>query len=467
MLPIPSILRNLAVFASGEIGARCLGFFATALLTRRLGPESFGIIGFATAISGYLALAVNGGLNEVGGREVARRPEAAPEIYAGVLKIRIVIGSVAVCLLALISVLLPITPTTRVVVVLCGLSFFSLAADPTWVFRAIEHPLAAAPQVIAQMAYLAGVVFLVHDPGDVIRVPLVVFGGELAAAVIVGAPLLFKGLPKATWAFGRSLLRHARFLGAGRVLRTVVITFDVVLLGFLAQPVDLGLYTAAYRFCFLLMAIAVAVNAAYLPLFTRAAAEAPTRFRREVSAALSTSLIIGAPLVTGSIVIARPLLRLLFGPAFEAGAPAFMLLVAGMGFFFVHSLLANVFLVIHQTRAQAGIYAIAATANVLANVVLIPRYGIVGAATTTLFAEGLTAVLGLIILRRLGVWLNLLPLVIPGAAAALMAVMLLVIAPNWPVPAQVVIGGLLYASTLAAVVAVRKRMRSTEFRWTI
>jgi len=133
----------------------------------------------------------------------------------------------------------------------------------------------------------------------------------------------------------------------------------------------------------------------------------------------------------------------------------------------VHSLLANVFLVIHQTRAQAGIYAIAATANVLANVVLIPRYGIVGAATTTLFAEGLTAVLGLIILRRLGVWLNLLPLVIPGAAAALMAVMLLVIAPNWPVPAQVVIGGLLYASTLAAVVAVRKRMRSTEFRWTI
>jgi O-antigen/teichoic acid export membrane protein len=456
----PTIVRNIAAIASGEITARLVAFAATALLTRRLGPEGFGIVGFATAIAGYLTLAVNSGLNEVGGREVARDSGSAHAIYAGVLTIRLAIAAAALGVLGVVSVLLPLEPQVRLVVFLSGLSFVSLAADPSWVYRGLERPVGAAAQVLAQLLYVAGVATLVHDPSDVTRVPVAQFGGEIVAALVFGLPLLGWRWPGAAWALGRRLLASAGFLTASRVLRTLILTFDVVFLGFTVAAADVGLYTAAYRFCFLLMAIGGAVNAGYLPSFTRAAAEGPTAVRDLLSEALRTSLMIGAPLVAGSIAIAGPLLGLLFGRAFEPGAPAFMLLLVSIGCYFVHGVLGNVFLVMHRTRLQAGVYGVAAVLNVVMNLVAIPRYGIVGAAAATLVAEGTIVVLGLVAMRRLGVAPAVRPLIAPVVAAALMAGTLLVMGSGWPILARILAGVVLYGVALGPLLTGRPFERS-------
>jgi len=193
------------------------------------------------------------------------------------------------------------------VVFLSGLSFLSLAADPTWVYKGLERGVsAAAAQVLAQLLYVVAVAALVQTPEDVLRVPVAQFAGEFAAAaaLLFGLPLLGWRWPRAAWGLGRRLLVSAGFLTASRVLRTLIVTFDVVLLGFMVAASEVGLYTAAYRFCFLLMAIAGAVSAAYLPAFTRVAAEGAEALRDQLSEALRMSLLIGAPLVAGSMVIA-------------------------------------------------------------------------------------------------------------------------------------------------------------------
>lgn len=446
----PTIVRNIAAIASGEVTARLVAFAATALLTRRLGPEGFGIVGFATAIAGYLTLAVNSGLNEVGGREVARDPGSARTVYAGVLTIRLAIAAAALLVLGVVSVLLPLEPRVRLVVFLSGLSFVSLAADPSWVYRGLERPVGAAAQVLAQLLYVAGVATLVHDPSDVTRVPVAQFGGEIVAALVFGLPLLGWRWPGTAWALGRRLLASAGFLTASRVLRTLILTFDVVFLGFTVAAADVGLYTAAYRFCFLLMAIGGAVNAGYLPSFTRAAAEGPAAVRDLLSDALRTSLLIGAPLVAGSIAIAGPLLGLLFGRAFESGAPAFMLLLVSIGFYFVHGVLSNVFLVMHRTGLQAVLYGVAAALNVVTNLVAIPRYGIVGAAAATALAEATVVVLGFIAMRRLDVTPALRPLVAPVASAILMTILVVVVGQHWPMAIRIALGAVWYAVGVAA-----------------
>lgn len=459
-LRLPAIVLNVFALAGGEVTARLVAFVATALLTRRLGPEAFGILGFATAIAGYLTLAVNSGLNEVGGREVARDPGSAQAIYAGVLSIRLVLAAAALCVLGVVSVLLPLEPRVRLVVFLSGLSFISLAADPSWVYRGLERPVGAAPQVLAQFLYVAGVATLVHDPSDVTRVPVAQFGGEIVAALVFGLPLLGWRWPGTAWALGRRLLASAGFLTASRVLRTLILTFDVVFLGFTVAAAHVGLYTAAYRFCFLLMAVAGAVNAAYLPSFARAATRGPESVRDALSNALHMSVMIGAPLVAGSIAIAAPLLGLLFGGAFEPGAPAFILLLVSIGCFFVHSVLSNAFLVLHRTGLQAGVYGVAAAVNVVANLVAIPRYGIVGAAAATALGEGTIVVLGFIAMRRLGVAPAVRPLVAPVAAAALMAGTLVVMGSGWSILARILTGVVLYGVALGPILTGKPFERS-------
>ena len=457
--PPPVIIGNIGALAGGEVTARLIALAATALLARRLGPEAFGIIGFATAITGYFTLAVNSGLNEVGGREVARDPTRASLVYAGVLTIRLALAAAALLVLAGVSVLLPLEPQVRLVVLLSGLSFVSLAFDPSWVYRGLERPTGALGQVLAQLLYVAGVATLVHDPGDVIHVPLAQFAGEALAALTFGLPLLAWPWPAAAWSLGRRLLASAGFVTAGRVLRLLILTFGVVMLGFTVAASELGLYTAAYRVCFLLMAIAGAVQFAYLPSFTRAAAEGPHAVRAQLSDALRTSLLIGAPLVGGSIAIAAPLLGLLFGRAFEPGAPAFVLLLVSIGCFFVHSVMSNAYLVLHRTGLQAGVYGVAATLNVVANLLAIPRYGIVGAAAATALAEGSVVVLSLVAMRRLQVAPAVSPLVSPIGGAILMTILVVLVGQAWTLPARIAFGGLCYGGSVAAIWAVQGAWR--------
>lgn len=446
-----ALLRGVATLAGGEILARAVAFIATAVLARRLGPEAFGIVGFAAAVCGYLTLAVNSGMNDIGAREVARAPERAGHIYASITTIRLILAAFALALLALLAWLLPKPAVVRAVVLLSGLSFFSYALDPIWALKGLERPaLAGFGLVLAQGIYAVSVVVAVGGPADVTAVPVLQFAGEFGAALLLGFLLLRGARPSIAIADGMRLLRSSAYLGVAKVLRTITITFDVVMLGLLATERQVGLYSAAYRFTFLLMSIAAALSAAYLPSYARAFSGESAPFRRLVETSLVTSAAVGAPLVAGAVVMARPLLTLLFGVDYAEASTAFRLLALSVGLIFFHWSLSNLLVASHRTRLQAKIHATAAAVNIVLNFVLIPRYGIVGAATATLIAEIVVAVCGVVILRQMKV-LPPVRLALPPLAAAAVMAGAVRIAGGMPVPARVTLGGVVYIALLAAL----------------
>lgn len=90
------------------------------------------------------------------------------------------------------------------------------------------------------------------------------------------------------------------------------------------------------------------------------------------------------------------------------------------------------------------------------NLVAIPQYGIVGAATATALAEGTIMVLALVAMGRLGVHPALRPLITPTAAAAIMAAILLVAGREWALPVQIAGGAALYAAAFATLHMTRR-----------
>lgn len=459
----PNVLGGIVTLASGEILARLVAFVGTALLTRRLGPEGFGTLGFATALCGYLALAVNAGLGEVGAREVARNRHRAGALYVAVVAARLALASGALVLLVGLCVALPKPDTVRLVVLLTGLSFVSLAIDATWVYKGLERPgVAAVGQLLAQVVYVVSVGILVTTPDHVTRVPLVLFAGELVAGLLLGGSLLAWHWPTFNWNESRTLLTSAGYLSAARVARTIIITFDVVFLGFVVTSTEVGWYTASYRLGFLLMAIAGAISTAYLPQLARAATKGTDSIQSITRSALSVSLALGAPLTIGAAITARPLLRELFGVAFEPAAPAFALLALSMGFFFVHSVLSNVLLVTHDTKALARIYIAAAIFTIILDLVAIPYHGIVGAAYVSACAEGLIVAFAWARVRRLGISIELLPLVSPVIGASLMGAALWLTMAQIGLIGQIAFGGAIYTAVIGLFVAARRsssRMR--------
>ncbi|MDQ3080743.1 MAG: hypothetical protein M3R07_00845 [Gemmatimonadota bacterium] len=119
--PIPPVrgpLSNFIALGTGEVIARAAGFIATALLARRLGVESFRVLGFATATIAYSGLALTGGFGVITAREVARRPEDAARIAADATAVRFLLAVCGVAVVIVVSLYFVESPLRQTVLLL-------------------------------------------------------------------------------------------------------------------------------------------------------------------------------------------------------------------------------------------------------------------------------------------------------------------------------------------------------------
>ena len=443
-------LFNLVSLGSGEIVARAAGFVATAIVARRLGADAFGLLGFAAAAVGYFGVALTAGFSDIAASEVARRPSAARRLAADATVVRLSIAICGIGVLTVAALVLVGSPVTRTVLLLTSMSLVPLALDTTWAYRGLgRNHMSAIGLVTAQVVYLGGILLLVRDPTHLYRVPVVLFVGEMLAAGLLFALLFGTTISRPSLSSGLEILRRSGFSTIARLLRAVIVTFDVILLGILATSRDVGLYTAAYRICFLAATIAVATHAVFLPAITHAAegGEVPISgvLRRSVS--LTGTVMI--PIVAGGVALAGPLLLLFFGPDYADGTRAFQLLLLSIGLLSLHGTTHNVFLALHRTKQEAGIFAGGAVLNIILNLVLIPRYGLAGAAISTVSAEMLIVLASAWALFALGVRPQLEGLIRPLFASTAMVALLLLLSGRASVPLLVTAGAALYAGILA------------------
>jgi O-antigen/teichoic acid export membrane protein len=447
--PSRRLLGNVISLGSGEIAARAVAFVGTAYVSRQLGPAGFGTIGFATALCGYLSIAVSAGFGDVGAREIARRPREVSVIAASVMLVRVLMACLAFGVLALIVPWLHESATVKAVVLLTGLSFFSLALDTGWVFKGLErNALVGMAIVAAQLVYVAVVLAAVSGPASVRIVPVARFVGELGAAGLLAIPLLKLGHFAVHLREGLRILKASGFLTFSRLLRTLIFTFDVVMIGVVLNKNAVGYYTAAYNLCFLLVAVATSVSVAFLPMLSRAAAHGAGELKAAADRSMELAAAIGAPLVAGTVVLAEPILHFINGPGYEPGAAALAVLALSIGCIFLSNTVHNVLLACDRLHAEMWTIAAAAALNVGLNLLVIRHYGILGAAWATLSAEGLVLLLGVWLMRGCGVTMNWLLALRPIAAAAVMAAGVWLIALRIPLPVSIAAGAAIYAVVL-------------------
>ena len=317
--------------------------------------------------------------------------------------------------------LFEIRENTELVVVLMSLSLFALAIDTSWVYKGLErnHRVGIAV-ILGQVLFVGLLLLFVKDVNDVLVVPLAQFFGELSAALLLLIPLLIPfGKIKLNLREGWELLQSSGYLTVTRILRAIIYSFDIVLIGFWLGEREVGLYTAPYRICFVFVAIAAAIHISYLPSITRAFAQSIESAQSVANRAINLGATVAAPMVVGGMILAAPLLEFIFGAEYVEGAMAFRLLLLSIGFIFIHAVNHNMLLVSNRTRTEMNFYIIAAAINVGLNLIFIKNYGIVGAAAVTALVEGLTLLMGLFVLYKADIHLKVLRMILPPVVASL------------------------------------------------
>jgi O-antigen/teichoic acid export membrane protein len=320
---------NTLTLLTANAGSALLSLALSALIGRALGEDGLGVYAASLAYIFPLALLAEAGLNTLITRDLARDPAAEPDLLRGALAI---IWRTGLPLALALTVIAPGISDDRRVIDGVRLSApFVLIAPLFGVYTAIFRarramwPIAwlnlgmLAGQIVISAAVLAG-------GGDVRAVLLI--NMLTSAAQMIAAWGIYRtrfrqheGIQTASVISARALLKRSAPFALAGLLAAVQMRAPLIALDRLADAAETGYYAAAARIIEGARMIPNALFGALLPALaalTTTPAHLARPFRQVMIAlaafGLATALILS--------VIAAPLLALIYGPPFQAAAPA-------------------------------------------------------------------------------------------------------------------------------------------------
>ena len=318
---------------------------------------------------------------------------------------------------------------------------------------------------VAVMGLVVGVGFAVAGAGA--ASPLL----GLLVAPLLALPLVLPGELReargAMWERER-LLGYARYgypIAASLALAVTLASTDRFLLAAFLDEAAVGAYHAAYSIANrTLDVLFIWLGAAGMPALVMALERGgPERLREAAREQASFFVLIGLPAAAGVALVARPLAEILIGEelrtAVEGITPwiALSALLAGLQAYYF----GQAFTLGRRTGRLLGAMIIPASANVVLNLLLIPPYGVQGAAwaTTASFAIGVAAfvILGRRVLVLPFPWEAL---VRCGLATAAMAAVVWVLPPQGGLPELMLdasVGAAVYAAVALTLNAAGAR----------
>lgn len=382
--------RNLLRLFIGDFLAKALYFLTFVYLARVLGVASYGVLEFALAVFSYFLLLADGGLELWATREAARGKDPHT-LIARVVPLRILLALVAFLLLLMLLPQFPDYPGLHTILILMGLVLLAQAVNVKWVFIGQERMArVAGGLVIAQVVFAVTAFAFVRTPETVVWVPLLRLAGDLAMAAYFGwlyATIHGGRWPEFTLRGTGDILRPALTMGASHGLAFMSYNFDSVLLGFMSGSDSVGWYGAAYKPVTVVLAMPVTYFLGLFPTLSRIYAENEEAFRRTVARSLQLTSIFSLPIGIGGTFLARPIIDTLFGSAYANSVLPLQILSWSAALVILRGTFRQALNAAGRQDLDLRCASASIFLNVSLNLVLIPRYGVVGAAVTTVVTE--------------------------------------------------------------------------------
>lgn len=393
---MPSDARRVAGSAAagvaGKVAVLALGLVSIAITTRYLGPGGYGQVALAFSLTQLFAVVADAGLTTIVIRELAQRPERAPEVLGSALALRSGLALFSVAGASLAALALPYPDRVRVAVLIAGvpLALGVLTSSLTAVLLAdLRGGRVAIADVLGRAAALAAVATVaVLDLGFY----AVVATAGIGAAVTLGvtarvARSVIGSRPRADRQVARGLLVAAAPVGAALALNEAYFRADALIISLSRSYEELGQYGLAWRVSELVAVFPGVLLLAVFPVLSRYLAEGDARLRPALQAAFDVLCVLGLGLAVGGAVVAEELVRTLGGVQFADAATPLRILLCAAALGCVNGLLGNALIARGLQFATLWLNLAALALNVLANVVLVPSYGIVAAAWTAVVCE--------------------------------------------------------------------------------
>jgi O-antigen/teichoic acid export membrane protein len=399
------ILVNSA-YATVTAGSAGLLLVLLTIAGRFLSAADYGRFSYALALTTIIETIMDIGLGQVTVRAVARDKAAADRLFRHVLGLKLVWVAIG---LALLVVAAPVLRPDPQIIRLCYLMGLSSAVrsyllTARGLLQGLDRfDLEAAVVVSDRLLLLAAGGTVLWAGYGVFGLAMAFVGARvltLAAVTLLLGRVVGSAVPRFDRTAWRDLQTAALPLGFFMIALNLYTYIDMVILGVIGTDAETGWYAASYR-VYEGLTYAPSILAAVLSprlsyLFTH---DRPVH-RRLLMRSLLASVLLG--IVLGGIAVwaARPIIVTLFGADYAPAVRPLQILAGGALFVFGTWILHAGAVSTNLDRRLLVTTVVGLAANVILNLIFIPRWRISGAAAATVIAEAITVVLLFIQLRR-------------------------------------------------------------------
>jgi O-antigen/teichoic acid export membrane protein len=396
-------IRQVGETYATQVFVVALGFVNSILVTRLLGPEGRGLFAAAYAFSAVGVQLGNLGLHSWNTYHVAREPRSLPVLIGNSLAVCAACGLAALFVLALFQAQPSMAPVSGVLLVLALVGVPFTLANLLFQNLLIGTQRIHAYNVIDLATRVLAVVLVASTAPLGLVSPEMVFGLVLAS-VGLSAGWCFADLRVGlsgpiTWSV--AALKNGLGYGVraylGSLFAFLVLKSDVLMVKYLRGAAETGYYAIAVGLADILMMLPSVVGTV---LFPRLAAAPDVASKWALARRVLAWMVPATPVVlVATLIAARPLIVLAYGPAFAPSLPAVSWLLPGIGCLAINTVLMNLFASCGMPLVVTLSPLAALVVNIAVNLVLVPKVGFVGAAASSTLAYALMLVVSLLYLR--------------------------------------------------------------------
>ncbi len=402
-----SVAQNATFLTVASIFQRIISFGYFIFIARTIGVENTGQYFFAIAFTAVFTVVADFGLNLALTREAARNDKDFETYASTIFWSKIVFGILSYGLVVLFANLLGYPVALKHLIYLSGVTMFldNIHAIFYSLFRARKNLLFEGIGFIGSQfltLVVGSVALLMHLPlywlilAYTIPSACNVLYVSIAARLKLGIRIRWQWDSKMAWWF---LGIAVPFAIAGIINRLYSYS-DSILMSKLLTHTELGLWSVPYKINFAFQFIPAALTASIYPAMSTLFITDREQIGVLFVKAWRYLLLVVLPITFGLWAVAEPVIVKLYGQSYLPSVPVLKILLISLVLSFLSFVTGATLNAVNKQKVQTMLLAASLLVSVTMNLILLPIFGILGAAITAGVSNIILTGGGAIMVRR-------------------------------------------------------------------
>ena len=388
-------LRNTSWLISSQIIQMIISLFIGMITARYLGPSNYGILNYTASFTTFFTPLCTLGFNGIIVRELVSKKELQGETIGTCIVLRLCSSiSSIIIILFLVKVLNSDDEVLLLVSVLQSLQLVFNTFDTIeyWFQAKLESKYTAIARIISYSVVAIYKVTILVLGKDVVWFA---FSNTLDVIVLALLFLLLyfrKGKQKFSFSLHRGkemLMISYNFIISGLMVACYG-QMDKIMLGQFLDLTSVGLYSTALYICTLWTFVLNAIINSANPLIFEAKEKSEHLYRKRITQLYASIIWISFSIAIIFCIFARPIILILYGKEYLGATIPLRIISWYTAFSFLGSARNSWLICESKVKYEKYFAGIGAFSNFILNILMIPAFGINGAAFATLLTQIIT-----------------------------------------------------------------------------